>query len=426
MAKAKWLLMIVVLVLIAGRGEAKVYLDVYGKTYKKITIGVPPLKNEKPGALSADMTEVLNKDLDLSGFFIVAPPTLIDRELSDEGVEKQEVRFGNWRSIGIELLCKGKLQDRDGELILEAYLYDTVDGTLMLGKRYRAPTGDWRRVAHRFADDVILAVTGEKGIMSSKVVFAGGTRNSKDIYVADLDGYNLKKLTGFRSITLLPSVSPNGKYLAYTSYREGRSNLYVFDLEKNREIYVDREDGMKIGTSWTGKSTLIYSLTAGRHSTIYTIDVESKAKKVILKGEGIYTSPSFSPEGTKMVFVSDMYGNPQVFVKDLSSGETKRLTYYGNYNTSPTFSPKGDLIAFVSKFEGSFEICVMNYDGSQQRVLTNGGINDSPQFSPDGRYILYSSKKGPRYSINLMLYNGENRRTLKFLDGDEEQPRFMP
>jgi TolB protein len=190
MAKTKWLLMIIVLVLIAGRGEAKIYLDVYGKTYKKITIGVPPLKNEKPGALSADMTEVLNKDLDLSGFFVVAPPTLIDKELSDEGVEKQEVRFGNWRSIGIELLCKGKLQDRDGELILEAYLYDTTDGTLMLGKRYRAPSGDWRRVAHRFADDVILAVTGEKGIMSSKVVFVGGTRNHKDIYVADLDGYN--------------------------------------------------------------------------------------------------------------------------------------------------------------------------------------------------------------------------------------------
>jgi hypothetical protein len=66
MTKVKWLLVMIILVLMTGQAEAKVYLDVYGKTYKKITIAVPPLKNEKPDASSADMTEVLNKDLDRS------------------------------------------------------------------------------------------------------------------------------------------------------------------------------------------------------------------------------------------------------------------------------------------------------------------------------------------------------------------------
>jgi TolB protein len=425
MKKMKWFSFLIALTLFAGAAEARVYLDVYGKSYKKITIGVPGFKNEKIDNMTADMSDLLNKDLDFSGFFIVAPQTLIDKELSNEGVEKQEIRFGNWRSIGIELLCKGKLQEKEGELTLDAYLYDTGDGTLMLGKRFKAPSSEWRRVIHRLADDIILTVTGEKGIMSTRVVFAGGTRNHKDIYVADLDGHNLKKLTNYRSITLLPSVSPNGRYLAYTSYREGRPNLYVYDMEKGQEVYADKNEGMKIGTSWAGKS-LLYSHTSGRTATIYSLDIDSKSRKAILKGDGIYTSPCLSPDGTKMVFVSDMYGGPQVFVKNLSSGETKRLTYYGNYNTAPSFSPKGDSIVFVSKFEGAFEVCVMNTDGSQQRVLTNGGINDSPQFSSDGRYIIYSTKKGSKYAINVMLYNGENKRTLRFIDGDEEQPRFMP
>jgi TolB protein len=127
-----------------------------------------------------------------------------------------------------------------------------------------------------------------------------------------------------------------------------------------------------------------------------------------------------------MVIVSDMCGNPQIFIKDLSSGDAKRLTYSGNYNTSPSFSPKGDLIVFVSKINGSFEICTMNLDGSNQRVLTSGGINDSPQFSPCGRYILYSSKKGDQYNVYVMLYNGENKRMLKLTSKDEEQPKFVP
>jgi TolB protein len=420
------LIIILLLMFSVGPGEAKVYLDIYGKTYKKITVGVPDFKGEKTDKLKIDMADVLNKDLDMSGFFIVAPKSLLDRELTDEGIEKQEIKFGNWRSIGIELLCKGRVLEKDGEVVLESYLYDTTDGTMMLAKRYRARPEDWRKVVHRLADDIVLTVTGEKGIMSSRVLFVSGDRRRKELYSADLDGQNLKKLTEYRSITLLPSVSPGGKYVAFTSYKEGNPNLFIMDLEKRREIHAERGEGMKISGTWLNKSTLSYSHTSGKTSTIYALNVENREKRVLARSDGINTSASFSPDGTKMVFVSDMYGSPQVFLKDLGSGEVKRLTYFGNYNTAPAFSPKGDLIVYVAKFEGSFEICVMNADGSNQRVLTNGGVNDSPQFSPCGRYILYSSRRNAKTGIHVMLFNGDNKRSLKFTEGAEEQPRLLP
>jgi TolB protein len=121
-----------------------------------------------------------------------------------------------------------------------------------------------------------------------------------------------------------------------------------------------------------------------------------------------------------------MYGGPNIFIKDMASGDIKRLSYFGNYNTSPAFSPKGDLIAFVSKTEGALEVCVMRTDGSNARVLSDGGVNDSPHFSPCGRYILYSSQKGRKTSIYLMLLNGENKRELKFPGAEDTQPKFMP
>lgn len=410
-----------------GVSNAKVYLDIYGTSFKKITIGVPAFKGEKVDKSTSEMSDVLNKDLDLSGFFITAPASLIDKELLNEGVEKTEVKFNSWRSIGIDLVCKARVQVVSGELSLEAFVYDTLDGSLMLAKRYKARATEWRRVTHRLADDIIFAATGERGIMSSRILFTAGRRNLKEVYLSDFDGQNVTRLTNYRSITLSPSLSPNGKYLAYTSYKEGRPNLFVSDFDKKNQIFVDRSEGMKIGTAWLNNSTLVYSHTSGKRSTIYAFDVSSRGKKVLLQRDGILTSPSVAPDGSRLIFVSDMYGTPQIFSKTLPSGEVKRLTYHGNYNSAPAFSPKGDLVAFVAKVSGGFEVCTMNPDGSNQRVLTSdGSVNDSPQFSPCGRYIIYTSLKGGVNKVNVMLFNGENKRTLRFTDFAEEQPKFAP
>lgn len=404
----------------------KIYLDVYGKSLKKITIAVPQFKAIKPNRLTEEMSNLLNKDLEMSGFFITAPQTLFDRELLEEGIEKKDIKFGNWRSIGVELLCKGVVHERNDELVLDAYVYDTIDSSLVHANKYRSASSEWRRIIHRLADDIIYAITGEKGIMSSRVIFVYGYRGKKEIYAADLDGYNMQKLTDHNSITLSPSVSPDGKYLSYTSYDKGRPNLYIIDMQTRKEVFADRDTGMKTGTAWKDKNTFAYSFTSGRKSTIYLVDVTKGVKKPLISGDGIYTSPSFSPDGKKMLFVSDMHGSPQIFLKDIITGEIKRLTFFGTYNVSPNFSPKGDLIVFVSKVEGSFEICVMNVDGSNPRLLTNGGINDSPRFSPCGRYIIYSADRGNKNKIAIMLFNGENKKILNFTDGDETQPFFMP
>jgi TolB protein len=426
MIRYVWLVVSLCLTFAAEPAFAKVSLDVYGQSYKKVTIATPPFKSDNGTKVKTDMGDLLAKDLDMSGFFIVAPKSVMDRELTEEGVDKKEIRFENWRSLGIELICKGLLQTQSGGLTLEIYLYDSSDGALLFAKRYRTTTDEWRRLVHRLADDIIQAVTGERGIMSSRVLFVAGGRHGKDILISDLDGADQRKLTDYSKITLSPCLSPDGKYLAFTSYKEGRPNLFVIDLEKKREIYANTDEGIKVGSTWLDKRTLVYTHTAGKYSTIYAQNVETKEKSVLLRQEGILASPSLSIDGRKMVFVSDMYGTPQIFIRDIPSGETKRLTYAGTYNTAPSLSPKGDLIAYGCKADGALEICVMKADGSEPRVLTDGGVNDSPQFSPCGRYILYSSSNGKKAGIYLMLHNGDNRRALSFTAGEDSQPKFVP
>jgi TolB protein len=411
--------------IVTGAAQAKVYLDVYGDSYKKITIAIPPFRSAERER--GDISDLLGQDLDMSGFFVVAPRSIMDKEFLSEGVEKKDIRFEQWRSLGVELLCKAAVTERDDKLVLEAYLYDATDGSFVNGKRYTAVTADWRRVVHRLADDIVLWVTGEKGIMSSRILFVSGSKQHRDIYAGDLDGSGVKRITQHNQIVVSPSISPDGRYVAFTSYKEGKPNLYVTDLQGGREVYVDREEGMKLGALWMDRRTLAYSVTSGRFSTIRSVNVETKEKKTLLQKEGILLSPTFSPDGSKMVFVSDKFGGANIFIRDLATGDEKRLSYTGSYNTSPAFSPKGDLIAFVSRTgPNDFEICTMRPDGSNAQVLTDGGINDSPHFSPCGRYILYSSQKAGKTGLYVMLHNGDNRRLLKFTGAEETQPKFMP
>ncbi|MCX7858004.1 MAG: hypothetical protein N2513_08540 [Deltaproteobacteria bacterium] len=415
------------LILVPGHLFAKVYFDVYASGFKKIVIAVPYLKSQEPSKLRTEIPELIQKDLEFSGFFTCAPWSILDRDFQEEGIEKTEISFNKWKSIGVEILLKGKVQEQGDEIITEIYLYDTTYGSLEFAKRYKTKKAGLIPLIHRICDDIIESVTGARGILSSKLLFVSGPKGATEIFISGIDGFGMRKLTDYKTITVLPSMSPDGKYLSYTSYREGKPHLYIFDMEKGTQVFVDREEGVKVGKEWLDRKTLIYTHTSGRYSSIVKFDVENKTKKVLLKKEGIVASPSPSPDGKKIVFTSDMYGTPQIFTLDLATGEIKRLTYQGKYNASPVYSPKGDLIAFVSKIDGALEICVMDPSGDNVRMLTNsGGINDSPHFSPCGRYLVFSSQKGGKTSISLMFVNGENKRTLSFTGQNEMQPRFVP
>lgn len=398
--------------------------DIVGTRITKVTIAAPYFKGNA-GDTGKSMTDLLHKDLDFTGFFVVAPMSLIDQELSGEGVRKDQIHFNNWRSIGVELVAKAEVTMVEGNIIMDAYLYDTTDGNVMIAKRYRGGRQEQRRIVHKFADDIVEAVTGQKGIMSLRLLFVAGSRTNREAYMADIDGQNVHKVTSFRSLLVSPSLSPDGRYLAYTSYREGRPNLYIMDVKSKQEVFADRDEGLKLGTGWKNNNTLGYAHSSGKRSTIYTVSPGSKSKHPVMRHESILASPAFSPDGSRMVYTSDMFGTPQIFLKNLSSGENRRLTYSGKNNTSPVFSPKGNLIAFVCNTGGSFEICLMGADGSNQRILTDGGFNDSPQFSPCGNYVVYYSRGGSRESVNIIMINGENKRVLRFTELNETQPRFI-
>ena len=155
------------------------------------------------------------------------------------------------------------------------------------------------------------------------------------------------------------------------------------------------------------------------------VDLAGKILKRLTNYRGIDISPSFSPKGDKVAFVSDRSGSPQIYVLDLSSGKTNRLTYNGQYNTSPSWSCL-NRIAYVSR-DGKFDIFSIDPNGGQLRRLTeNQGNNEDPCWSPEGRYIVFSSRRDGAYGLYIMNANGQNQRKIRLFSGNQTSPSWAP
>ena len=120
-------------------------------------------------------------------------------------------------------------------------------------------------------------------------------------------------------------------------------------------------------------------------------------------------SPSFSPDGRHLAFMSERDGNQEIYVMGFDGSNPTRLTHHLAGDFSPSFSPNGRHIAFVSYRDGNFEIYVMGSDGSNPTRLTHHPADDgSPSFSPDGRHIVFGSDRdGEIYVMEFREEGGE-------------------
>src|SRR5262249_36830905 len=147
------------------------------------------------------------------------------------GVTVDSINFDNWKTIGALALVKGTIERGGDGLVIEARLFDVVERKQIAGKRYHLEEGNVRRVAHRFADEIMLALTGERGPFASRIAFASRREGRfKEIWAMSLDGGDLQQVTHEGMIALSPNWSPDSRSLLFTSYRTGNPSLFSIDL----------------------------------------------------------------------------------------------------------------------------------------------------------------------------------------------------
>jgi TolB protein len=409
--------------------EARIYIDINNPTLQ-IPIILPKWKpvDKTPPALAAKVYEILANDLTLSGFFKVIdsshlPPLLRDKEGIPSTLFLQE-----WMPAGGEILLAGEVSmESDGlRLRMKFHLFDLVEQKHVVGKQYEGHVQTLRNMAHRIADEVLLQITGEKGVLTTKIAFAVAQGEGKEIFIADFDGADMRQITQNLSINLSPTWTPDNKRIAFTSYLKRNPDIYLIDIYgKNLQRFI-YYSGLNASPSWSpdGKQIALMLGMEGK-SDIFLIDADGNNPRKLTKGHGNEASPTWSPDGQHIAFVSDRSGSPQIYVMAKDGSEVRRLTYEGNYNTNPSWSPKGDRIAYCARVGGRFEIWTVGVDGTALHRLTpNSGNNENPCWSPDGRYISFSSNRRGGAKIFIMNSNGVNQRPLTQSKGGESNPSW--
>jgi len=407
------------------------YIKISDPFLRKIPLAIPLFKAQEAdqanGAIAKKSTDLLYETIDFTGYFKILDRQsfLVDAQKLE--ITSDKINFRNWTTVGAELLITGAYQIKDNRLTMDLRLMDTFKERLLIGKRYQGKLGDERRMIRRFCGDVIYHLTGNRGIFDSKIAFVSTGSGNKEIYISDFDGFNPRRVTYTKNITLSPSWSSDGKWLAYTSYIKGKPDIYIKHLKEKRGTVVAKK-GLNITPDWApGQFALAATFSFSGDPEIYLLTGAGKIIKRLTKSWGIDVSPSWSPDGKKIAFVSDRSGTPQIYIMYVNTGQVERLTFEGRYNTSPSWSPRGDRIAYSGVENGQFNIYVITTDGRQLVQLTqDAGNNDSPGWSPDGSLIVFSSTREGASRIYVMTVYGTDQRRLLTLPGEQTGPAWSP
>jgi TolB protein len=253
-------------------------------------------------------------------------------------------------------------------------------------------TGKGRTAAHQFSDAITQAVTGLPGFASSKLAFIASAGGSKELYMADIDGYNARPITHDGAISASPALSRDGSKLAYTSYKSGYPDVYTIDLGSGSRNRIAFFPGINSGPAFSPDGSLIaLTLSKDGNPEIYTMSTGGGSLTRITRTRGAETSPSWSPTGDRLVYSSDDRGSPQLFISSASGvSDMDHLVTGNSYCTKPDWSPDGKLIAFTTRLGGQFQIGVFNVASRTGQLITTGGGED-PSWTRDSRHLVYSN-----------------------------------
>ena len=305
-----------------------------------------------------------------------------------------DVKFDNWQvpTLDVDFLIFGNLQVDSGLAVVEAYLYDVRTRGQVLGKRYNiSDKALIQRVAHEFADQVVFQLSAgtSRGVARAQIAYSSLKGQGKEIYVMDYDGANQRTITANGGLNKFPEWSSDNSTLAFITHlpRSSRWELWIQSLDGGRRV-------MPLPSSYVA-------------------------------------SPAFSPDGKQMVFSTrEVNGTDAgIYISNLDGGRLKNLSNHSAIDSSPTWSPTGRQIAFISDRSGSPQLWVMDADGSNvQHLVREGGHCDSPDWSPDGRFITYSWQPSGQWSHQIYVIEVATGRIFQLTSGrgKSENPHWSP
>jgi TolB protein len=436
--------------------HAQLKVDVVGERYIPLRIAIPDFDATGPGAseAAAQMMQVIRQDLQGSAVFqVMDKAAFIERDLDISLTP----RFPDWTVIDAQALVVGNVVvDANNNMTVQFRLYDVFRGAQQFATQYTVPTPlNWRRLAHKVADDIYSQLTGDPAYFDSRVVFVAQSNYTdadgrpalrKRLAIMDQDGANAEFLLSGMNLVSKPRFSPSTQTIIFTAWvpnprnpKETLLRTYLYDIETGRqELLSEARNAMDFSARFSpdGRSVAMTREVNG-NSDIYIVELARRSDRRLTTWSGIETAPSFSADGKYIVFQSDRSGSSQIYTMRADGGQMPcptggadtacRITFGEGRYDEPVWSPRGDWIAFTRQYGGRWSIGIIRPDGTGEKMLTDSFQDEGPTWAPNGRVIAFAREAGRGAGPKLWTIDitGLNERRMP-TPGDATHPAWSP
>jgi TolB protein len=413
----------VILLLWMGSAWAEMTIDIVGGGADRHAIAIVPFKDET-GLLREAVTPVVKNDLALSGMFRLVDAAAV----ANLPFSPSAINYPLWKSAGAQSVATGTVTHAaNGQVTISFSLMDVAQHKLLTSGSFTVAPDRSRQVGHTIADMIYQAITGQKGVFNTRIVYVLKQGSSYQLQIAGMDGSRAQTILRSREPIMSPSWSADGRYLAYVSFETRKPVVWVQDLATGQRFAVANFKGSNSAPAWSPDGhTLAVVLTISGNSEIYLVNARGGAPRRLTHSDSIDTEPSWSPDGSSMLFVSDRSGGPQIYRMAASGGEATRLTWHGSYNVSPHVSPDGQRFTYIQRAAGGFRVMMQDFASGEARAISQDAYSERPSFAPNGRMVLYASVHGGRSVLYAATPDGGSKVRLGVIDGEVQDPAWGP
>lgn len=397
------------------------------------------------------LEKILSFDLNHNGSTTVVQRSVENDRLGQGETSHQLGSASQWKERHIFYVVKLFIEGKS----LKAFLLDVEQQSLKSSESF-VLTGllrDDRRQIHRLADMIYKAFFHTEGVASTRIVYTVKTVNSSDntlsvseVWEADYDGGNAHPITQENSYCVTPIYLPpkpgytTGAVL-YVSYQLGQPKIFISSLKdgkKRRLTSIRGNQLMPAVSQQRDKVAFICDVTGNPDLFLQPFSPEQgaigKAQQIFSARQATQGSPTFSPDGKQIAFVSNKDGSPKIYViqipepgAEIKNVKATLISKSNRENSAPSWSPDGTKLAYCARSGGARQIWIYDFNTKQEKQLTKGPEHkENPSWAPDNFHVAFNSSSTNSSELFMMHLQETEPTQITSGLGEKRFPNWEP
>jgi TolB protein len=225
-----------------------------------------------------------------------------------------------------------------------------------------------------------------------------------------------------------PAWSPDSRRLAYVSFENNVSTIFVQTLRTGNRVKASSRAGINGAPAFSpdGRKLVLTLGGVDGNLDIHVLNLADRKVTRLTTNRAIDTEGTWAPDGKTIYFTSDRSGGPQIYRVGVNGGTPERVTFEGSYNARPRLSPDGSKLALVHQDRGKYRIAVLDLESKDLLVLSVGSQDESPSFAPNSDSLIYATRQGRNGVLEMVSADGLVRQRLAATQGDVREPVWSP